>query len=257
MKFAILCGDNLFSFILARYLLDSENLKMVLISNKNTGSLKRFYSIYKQTSIQYFIYRSLIQALSYVYSSCSIAKHAEKRKIRVQRVSNAKELDDLNLSFNLYIAINLDIILSERFISKSHYGVLNTHASDLPKDKGISPVVWAYSRGDEIIKITYYYMDGRLDSGHLVIKESFNLNNSWSLFRTYCEVLNHASLTLCNIVSNAEVSQDKYKVIDDLGEATYNSWPDNNLNKKLRFNRRSYFKFDDISYIKKFLNENK
>ncbi len=123
-------------------------------------------------------------------------------------------------------------------------------------DKGISPVVWAYSRGDEVIQISYYYIDGRLDSGNLVIKESFYLNNSWSLFRTYCEVLNHSSLTLCGIVSNCVVSHHDYKVIDDLGEPTYNSWPDSNLNKELKLNNRSYFKLDDINYLKNFLKNN-
>ncbi len=106
MKFAILCGENIFSYILAQHLLNSEDLKMVLISNKNTSSLKRLYSIYKQTSIQYFIYRALIQALSYVYSSYSITNHAKRNNIRVQHISCAKELDDINLNYELYIAVN-------------------------------------------------------------------------------------------------------------------------------------------------------
>jgi folate-dependent phosphoribosylglycinamide formyltransferase PurN len=256
MRFGLLCSNNIFSYLLARHLLNSNDLKVVLISNKNTSSIKRLYSIFKKTSIQYFIYRSLIQVFSQVYSSFSIIKHARKKNIRVQYISNSKELDHLNLNCDMFVAVNFDIIISEDFILKSNYGVLNTHASDLPKDKGISPVVWAYSRGDRKIYISYYYMDGKLDSGQLVIKESFVFDESWSLFRTYCEVLNHASLNLKHIVVNSVLKNENYKLIDDLGEETYNSWPDSNLNKKLRLNNRSYFKMEDIKYFNNVIKEN-
>ncbi len=247
---SILTGDSLFSYILASQILRRFHVDFVAISkfSKNT---KRIKGIYQKTSLQYFIYRSFVQVLSLVFKNLTIENYATKNNIKIEYVASKKDLRNIKgPKPDLCIAINFDLIIPNDFISSLDYGVVNVHASNLPQDKGISPVVWAFCRGDEEIYISFYSMDGGIDTGPMILKEKISIDKKWSLFRTYCEVLLCASKTLPQLIKKS--SFENLKGSDEYGSGiseSYNSWPDKALNKMMRTNKRKYFRFSDLLFL--------
>ena len=256
-NFGLLVGDNIFSFILSRRILNKKNLRVVIVSCKNTNSLRSIISIYRKTSFVYFLYRSLIQIFSKFYFRYSILNYAKKNNIPLIKVANSNELNNININCGLFFTVNFDLILKQEFINRYQFGVINVHASDLPKDKGISPAVWAYCRGDDKIFISYYKMNGNIDSGRLLKKEYIKIESSWSLFRTYCEVLEQASFQLEKFLDNYDSLYSSGDSIDSLGDETYNSWPNKSLHKCMRSLGRKYFNWSDFYFLKSTLYKNK
>jgi methionyl-tRNA formyltransferase len=255
LSIAVLAGDNVFSYLMARDLFKREAIADVYLSNYNSGSLKNIKSIFNKTSLAYFIYRSFVQALSRLLPKHSIAHEARQRNITIRYLSNKKDFDSLKTRYDLSIAFNFDIIIPSHYIYNNRVGVVNIHASNLPIDKGISPVVWAFCRGDNDIWISFYLMDGGIDSGLILNKTKLTIKEDWSLFRTYCEVLLYASASLVDLIQNIESLKEKRigKPFDDIRVNSYNSWPDAMLHKKMRKFRRTYFKLSDFKYLNSML----
>lgn len=248
---AVLAGDNVFSYLMARELFKRNTIADVYLSNYNSGSLENIKSIFKKTSLAYFIYRSFVQVLSKILPKYSIEHEAQKRNIPVRYLSNKRDFDSSKTKYDLSIAFNFDIIVPAHYIENNKVGVLNIHASNLPMDKGISPVVWAFCRGDHDIWICLYLMDGGIDTGLVLNKTKLTIREDWSLFRTYCEVLIEASRSLVDLIENIEALKEvrTEKPFDDIRVDSYNSWPDLTLHKKMRKTRRSYFKLSDFEYL--------
>lgn len=152
----------------------------------------------------------------------------------------------------LGIALNFDIIIPKEVILAAKNGIVNVHASDLPRDKGISPVVWAFCRGDDFITISYYKMDGGIDTGELLRKDKIRIEKNWSLFRTYCEVCVLSAARLPELSKSFRSDLIASKLPSQLDEAeagSYNSWPSKELSKMSRRLGRKYINIDDIIYL--------
>lgn len=249
----VIAGDNIFTYILARNALSKFKISSVILSKYNSGSVKNIYSIFKKTSLPYFCYRSAVQIISKIYSNFSIKKWARKNDVSIFSAKSKKELSDNKKSNEITIAFNFDIIVPTDFIKQSKLGVLNIHASDIPSDRGISPVVWSYCRGDNKLCITYYLMDGGIDTGKILKKTWVEIKKEWSLFRTYCEVLDLASKELIDVVEATMNNSNNVSAVKDDSESSYNSWPDAKLHKLLKKNNRSYFHLSDFAYLNKLL----
>lgn len=249
-KLSIFAGDNIFSYLLILPTLTKYQIDKIYISKYNQ-SIKKIKGIYRKTSIQYFIYRSFVQILSLFFKSLSIEKYAKKNNIDIEFVASKKDIqNNPDPKPDICIAVNFDLIIPSDYINSLKYGIMNIHASDLPKDKGISPVVWAFCRGDSHIYISFYLMDGGIDTGSMILKEKISVDRKWSLFRTYCEVLIYSSLIVPELIRkssfknlNTEPNVDS----DEIG--SYHSWPDKELHKKMKINKRKYFKFSDFLFL--------
>lgn len=66
-------------------------------------------------------------------------------------------------------------ILSEKFISVFPYGVLNVHASLLPKYRGASPIQWALLNGDEYTGITIMKTVKAVDAGDILLQRRLRI----------------------------------------------------------------------------------
>ncbi len=248
---SIFAGDNIFSYLLISQVLNTFKIERIYIS-KHNKSIKNIGNIFKKTSFQYFIYRSFIQFLSIFFNSLSIAKYAKKNNIEIIYLSNKNEFKKYSaIRTDLSLTANFDLIIPSDYIESLKHGIINTHASNLPKDRGISPVVWSYCRGDKEIYISFYKMDGGIDTGPLIKKEKINISKSWSLFRTYCEVLLLSSFELSKLINNKVFKRQHNQLNDEKSKGSYNSWPDKELNKKMRFNKRRYFRLSDIIFLNK------
>jgi methionyl-tRNA formyltransferase len=170
----------------------------------------------------------------------------------MRTVSNKSDFDSFRtMNHFMGIACNFDLIIPDSYIKSREGGVLNVHASDLPLDRGISPVVWAFCRGDSKIYISYYLMDGGIDTGEIVKKDVFKIDRDWSLFRAYCEVILYAASSLDNVIDevNHNIGISITEINHEEKRESYNSWPSKELNLVMKKIGKKYFKIRDISYI--------
>lgn len=75
------------------------------------------------------------------------------------------------LSPDLGVTAAFGQILSERFLSLFPFGVINVHASLLPKYRGASPIQWAVLNGDKTTGVTVMRTVKEVDAGDILLQE--------------------------------------------------------------------------------------
>lgn len=246
-RIVIFTGDNLFSYILCKSICRSQDVKDIVVSRGTTHSFSKIFLIFRRTSIQYFIYRVIIQLLSKFTPISELASLYDIKESTVSKKSDFNSFKEMN--HHIGVTCNFDLIIPDSYINSRSGGVLNIHASDLPLDRGISPVVWAFCRGDTKIYISYYLMDGGIDTGEIVSKDIIEIDPSWSLFRSYCEVVSLAAKRINSILFEITQSNTLKKLsTQEQKNESYNSWPSKELNSIMKRNGKKYFKSNDIRY---------
>ena len=96
-------------------------------------------------------------------------------------------------------------------------------------------------------------MDGGIDSEKILKKIWVEIEDEWSLFRTYYEILNFASKELIAVIEDSMNNLNNISELKEDSESNYNSWPDSKLHQLLRKNNRKYFNFADIAYLNNLL----
>lgn len=86
-------------------------------------------------------------------------------KIRVEGVNDLK-----NLAPDIMITCAFGQILSQEIIDIPKYGVINIHASLLPKYRGASPIHYAILNGETQTGVTIMKTDAGIDTGDVIVK---------------------------------------------------------------------------------------
>ena len=76
-----------------------------------------------------------------------------------------------SLSADVIVTAAYGQILSERNLAAAKHGVINAHASLLPKYRGSSPVNWAIIEGEKETGITTMYTAKGVDTGDMILQE--------------------------------------------------------------------------------------
>ena len=93
-------------------------------------------------------------------------------KIRVEGV-----LDMKNLAPDLMITCAFGQILSKEILDIPKYGVINIHASLLPKYRGASPINYAILNGEKTTGITVMKTDVGIDTGDMIYKREIAIKD--------------------------------------------------------------------------------
>lgn len=91
-------------------------------------------------------------------------------KIRVEGVEDLKELKP-----DLLITCAFGQILSKEIIDIAPFGVINIHASLLPKYRGASPIHYAILNGEKKTGITIMKTDEGIDTGDIIYSEELEI----------------------------------------------------------------------------------
>ena len=82
-------------------------------------------------------------------------------------------IDDIeNLKPDVVVTAAFGQILSERFLAIPRFGVLNVHASLLPKYRGSSPIQWSIINGDDESGITVMRTVKAVDAGDILLEKA-------------------------------------------------------------------------------------
>lgn len=250
-KIVLFVNDSYFSFLLAKDLINThhDDIGQIIFSKSTVGSRKKIISIYKKVSLSYFIYRVLIQFLSKsVYKKKSIKYLAKIYNIKNCEITNSSKLKEVldQDCFTLGFAFNFDLIIRKNIITKIDHGIYNIHASKLPNDKGISPVLWAFARGDKKIWSSIYKIDEGIDSGPILKQFQINVNSndtSYSIYKRVCIESGYMLNSLIKPIVNNEIVLTKQS---SSSKSNYFSWPDNQFNTMMKKSNRKLIRFRDI-----------
>ncbi len=252
-KIVLLVNDSYFSYLLAKDLIDKHHSEIdkIVFSKAIKNSREKIFDIFKKASLRFFVYRVFVFFLTnFFYRKHTVGYLAKKYKICVTNIEKLKDFDFEGKMYDIGFAFNFDIIINEGFLRKIKKGVFNIHASKLPLDKGISPVLWAFARGDKEIWSTIYKIDKGIDTGDIFRQFRIDVQENDSAFSLYERV--------CQI-SGKELEQSFSELINEptlqkpkeINFESYFSWPDKNFEKMLIANKRKLFKFMDLWISKK------
>ena len=95
--------------------------------------------------------------------------------LQYEKVSS-EGLDDLRkLNADIFVTCAFGQILSKELIDIPKYGVINVHASLLPKYRGASPIQHAILNGDKETGVTIMQTEVSLDSGDIILSEKIDI----------------------------------------------------------------------------------
>ena len=116
-------------------------------------------------------------------------------KIRVEGVDDIKALNP-----DIMITCAFGQILSQELIDIPKFGVINIHASLLPKYRGASPIHYAILNGETKTGVTIMQTDCGIDTGDILIKsEPVDIDKN----ETCGELFNKLSLVGANMILDA------------------------------------------------------
>jgi methionyl-tRNA formyltransferase len=87
---------------------------------------------------------------------------------RIRRPESVEQLRQLQAE--MMIVVGYGQIIPQTIIDLPRYGILNVHASLLPKYRGAAPIQWAIANGETETGVTIMQIDAGLDTGDMLLK---------------------------------------------------------------------------------------
>jgi methionyl-tRNA formyltransferase len=90
-----------------------------------------------------------------------------------ERIRRPESIELLKrLAPELMVVVGYGQIIPQTIIDLPKYGILNVHASLLPKYRGAAPIQWAIANGEVQTGVTIMQIDAGLDTGDMLLKAS-------------------------------------------------------------------------------------
>jgi folate-dependent phosphoribosylglycinamide formyltransferase PurN len=205
-RVVLLVNDSPFAAIMAAPLIQTHEVVGVVLSRATVRSVRRLFAVVRRASWRYLVYRALVQC-----SRRRVATLAQRAGISVWPSANINEPGERtrlrDIEAEVAVAINFDQILRAETLAVFARGVLNAHASRLPADRGVSPALWAFARGDAEIWVTLYRMDAGLDTGPIYEQFAVALNPGETAFTMYGRVCAEAGTRLAALLASLELRE--------------------------------------------------
>ena len=88
---------------------------------------------------------------------------------RIRRPEVVEQLKNFNP--DLMVVVGYGQIIPQTIIDIPKHGILNVHASLLPKYRGAAPIQWAIANGESETGVTIMQIDAGLDTGDMLLQE--------------------------------------------------------------------------------------
>lgn len=111
-----------------------------------------------------------------VVSACPVKVCAEKHGLKVLQYEKVSRegIDDIRaLNPDVIVTAAFGQMLSRDFLAIAPHGVINVHASLLPKYRGSSPIQWAVINGEKETGVTIMQTAYKMDSGDIILQKVF------------------------------------------------------------------------------------
>ncbi len=111
----------------------------------------------------------------------AVKEYALSKHLPVLQPTNLKnegfleELKALNANLHIVVAFRM---LPKVVWGMPEYGTFNLHASLLPDYRGAAPINWAIINGEEKTGITTFFIDEKIDTGHIIFQEEIDIDKN-------------------------------------------------------------------------------
>jgi methionyl-tRNA formyltransferase len=106
-------------------------------------------------------------SLSPVKSAAEVLGIPVYQPERIRRSPNPELLESFGA--DLMVVVGYGQIIPQNIIDLPRYGILNVHASLLPKYRGAAPIQWAIANGEARTGVTIMQIDAGLDTGDMLL----------------------------------------------------------------------------------------
>lgn len=252
MKIVLFVNDSYFSYLLAKPIFEFfyRDIQLVVFSSRIKGSAIRITDIYKKTHWRYFFYRVLVDIISRINALrgnktvISLVRKYNLKFLTTSDVNSISAFDEI-LPIDIGIAFNFDQIIKRKLLNFK-YGVLNVHASKLPNDKGISPVLWAFARRDASVWSTIYRMDEGIDTGYIYKQIKFDVKKEDTAFSLYERVCYASGKELAFVLESFKKGKIETISYSSQKEGNYLGWLDKKHKAMMQKSGRRFITVKDI-----------
>ena len=99
------------------------------------------------------------------------AQELEVPVLQIEKINREESLEQLRaLGCDVFVTAAYGQILSQKLLDIPKYGVVNVHASLLPKYRGASPIAWAIKNGEKFTGVTTMFSDAGIDTGDIILQ---------------------------------------------------------------------------------------
>ncbi len=140
--------------------------------------------------------------------------------LQYEKVSREGIEDIENLNPDIVVTAAFGQILSERFLTIPKYGVLNVHASLLPKYRGSSPIQWSIINGDEQSGITIMRTVKAVDAGDILLEKATPIGKDETAGELFDRLAILGGEAICEAISLVESGKAAF-VPQDESKATH------------------------------------
>ena len=107
---------------------------------------------------------------------------AQKLGIAVHQPERIRRPENLELlkswAADIMVVVGYGQIIPQNIIDLPRHGILNVHASLLPKYRGAAPIQWAIANGETETGVTIMRIDAGLDTGDMLLKASLAIGSA-------------------------------------------------------------------------------
>lgn len=252
MRVVLLVGDSYMAYLLTRRLFeaDGHHVVRVVLSTRYRGSLARTSKVVRGKSRRWLLYRAFVEVRSRllgVLRGLSVARVAARHGVPSRYSGNLDEavasgcLADCDAA----IAINLDQVISKDALTVPPQGVYNIHAGRLPFDRGVSPALWAYVRGDNSVWVSFYRMDEGIDTGPLLHQIEVLISRFRSALKMYEHVCRVSGEVIPSLLTDLESGVIRVAPQPSI-DGNYNGVPDARFDQYLGESGRRLIGIADV-----------
>ena len=88
---------------------------------------------------------------------------------RIREPDVVKQLAELDA--DVMVVVGYGQIIPQAVIDLPRFGIINVHASLLPKYRGAAPIQWTIARGEQVTGVTTMQIDAGLDTGDILLQQ--------------------------------------------------------------------------------------
>ncbi|MDD4275804.1 MAG: methionyl-tRNA formyltransferase [Clostridia bacterium] len=130
--------------------------------------------------------------------------------LQYARISKEGTQDLTNLQPDIMITAAYGQILRQCILDIAKFGIINVHASLLPKFRGAAPIQWAVIKGEKVSGITIMKTELGVDTGDIILQKELPVGDTETAGELYNKLSNFAPELLLNALSQIENCTVKY-----------------------------------------------
>ncbi len=139
-----------------------------------------------------------------------------------ERIKTPENLELLKeLAPEVIIVVAYGQLLSEEILNLPPFGCINVHASLLPDWRGAAPIHWSIMSGDKITGVTTMQMDKGLDTGDMLLKAEYPLEENTTTGEAHDALAELGAQLLLNTL--AQISKGELTRTPQEGKTRYAS----------------------------------